>query len=147
MSTIGTIGYATATLPGLIERIAGEGVTLVVDVRAIAASRRPGFAKGQLAAGLAERGLGYLHLRDLGTPADGRAAARAGRHLRMRTIVEAHLTTIEAQAALALLAARVARGERICLLCLEADPRHCHRSIVAEHLARTTGADIRHLVD
>ena len=55
------------------------GVKLLVDVRAVAASRRPGFSKNQLAAGLDERGISYLHLRGLGTPKDGRDAARSGK--------------------------------------------------------------------
>ena len=54
------------------------GVKLLVDVRAVASSRRPGFSKNQLAAGLDERGISYLHLRGLGTPKDGRVAARSG---------------------------------------------------------------------
>ena len=52
---------------------------LLVDVRAVASSRRPGFSKNQLAAGLDERGISYLHLRGLGTPKDGREAARSGK--------------------------------------------------------------------
>ena len=53
-------------------------VRLLVDTRAVAASRRPGFSKRQLAASLDENGIGYLHLRGLGTPAEGRQAARSG---------------------------------------------------------------------
>lgn len=145
MSELWTIGYETATQAGLLDRLAEAGVGLLVDVRAVAASRRPGFAKRQLAAGLEERGLGYLHLRELGTPADGRAEARAGRHAQMRRIFEAHLAGLEPQAALAELTAMVASGRRICLLCLERDPLHCHRSIVAEHVAQRIGSAVRHL--
>jgi len=145
MSELVTIGYETATQAALLDRLAEQGVELLVDVRAVAASRRPGFAKRQLTAGLEERGLEYLHLRELGTPADGRAAARAGRHAEMRRIFEAHLTGLEAQAALAGLAAMVAAGRRVCLLCLERDPLRCHRSIVADHVAQRVGSAIRHL--
>ena len=59
----------------------GAGVKLLVDVRAVASSRRPGFSKNQLAAGLDERGISYLHLRGLGTP-EGRPRGRAQRPVR-----------------------------------------------------------------
>ena len=51
---------------------------MLVDTRAVAASRRPGFSKRQLAASLGEANIGYVHLQKLGTPADGRTAARSG---------------------------------------------------------------------
>ena len=57
------------------------GVKLLVDVRAVTSSRRPGFSKNQLAAGLDERGISYLHLRGLGTPKEGRDR-RAQRQVR-----------------------------------------------------------------
>ena len=68
-------------------------VELLVDVRAVASSRRPGFSKTKLAANLAGKGIDYLHLRGLGTPADGRAAAHAGRVAEMQAIYAEHLRT------------------------------------------------------
>ncbi|HYW06517.1 MAG TPA: DUF488 domain-containing protein, partial [Longimicrobium sp.] len=67
-----------------LDALAEAEIELLVDVRAVASSRRPGFAKTRLAANLAEAGIEYLHLRALGTPAEGRAAARAGKHHEMR---------------------------------------------------------------
>jgi hypothetical protein len=135
-----TIGYDGATPARLIAALRAAGVTGLVDVRAIAASRKPGFAKTALSAALAEAGIGYEHLRALGTPAAGRAAARAGRTGEMRRIFAAHLAGTEAQAALAALSGR-ARRERLCLLCLEADPSQCHRTLVAEAVAAGGGID------
>lgn len=139
-----TIGYEGATPARLIGALRGAGVETLVDVRALANSRRPGFAKTALSAALAEAGIGYAHLKALGTPAEGRAAVRAGRPAEMRRIFAAHLAGLEAQAALAGLAERTGR-ETICLLCLEADPQHCHRTLVAEAVAAETGAAISHL--
>lgn len=113
----------------------GEGVALLVDVRAVASSRRPGFSKTALAANLQEAGIDYLHLRALGTPSDGRAAARAGRHDEMRRIFLDHLQAKSAQAELDVLAEIVRGGRHVALLCFEADPAHCHRTIVAQALA------------
>jgi uncharacterized protein YeaO (DUF488 family) len=90
-------------------------------------------------------GIGYRHLRGLGTPAEGRAAARAGQFDRFERIFRDHLAGLEAQADLAELERLVGDGRRVCLLCLEADPRRCHRSIVAEELSRRLGVEVHHL--
>src|SRR5712691_6135104 len=127
-----TIGYEHATTQAVLDELKRAKVDLVVDVRAVTSSRRPGFSKRQLAAGLDERGIRYLHLRGLGTPSEGRAAARSGRLEDLFRIYEAHLATPDARQELAALAALVRAGERICLLCYERDPGHCHRRRVGE---------------
>ena len=134
MSSLATIGYEGATVDGLLDALREAGVELLVDVRAVASSRRAGFAKTRLAANLAGAGIAYLHLRGLGTPAEGRAAARAGRHEEMHRIFHEHMETLEAQEQLLALAEIVRSGRRACLLCLEADPAHCHRTLVAQAL-------------
>ncbi len=138
--SVATIGYETATPAALVAALKRAGIATVVDVRALANSRRPGFAKRALAAALAEAGIVYDHVPALGTPAAGRQAARAGKPEAMRRIFAAHLAGVEPQAALAELKARAAR-EPVCLLCLEADPAQCHRTLVAEAI----GLPIRHL--
>ncbi|MDX6355202.1 MAG: hypothetical protein QOF98_2105 [Streptomyces sp.] len=145
MTTVATIGYQAATVRTFLEALKQGGVEIVTDVRAVASSRRPGFSKTRLAANLAEAGIGYVHLRGLGTPADGRAAARAGRHGDMRLIFREHLSTGEAQAELEALAELVRSGRRVCLLCFEADPAHCHRSLVGAALGALLPVELAHL--
>lgn len=145
MKTLATIGYEDTTVPRFLETLKGAEVDLLVDVRAVASSRRPGFAKTKLAENVGSVGIEYLHLRGLGTPADGRAAARAGRHEEMRAIFMEHMETPEAQDELERLAELVRGGRRVCLLCLEADPAHCHRSMVAEALQARVPVEVRHL--
>jgi uncharacterized protein (DUF488 family) len=142
---LATIGYESTAVPEFLATLRDAGIELLVDVRAVASSRRPGYAKTALAANLASVGIEYLHLRGLGTPKEGRVAARAGRHAEMHAIFRAHLSTPDAQADLAALADIVEAGRRACLLCLEADPTHCHRSLVADALARRMTLDIVHL--
>lgn len=132
-------------MQSFLDALRHEGVNLLVDVRAVASSRRPGFSKTRLAANVTEAGIDYLHLRALGTPAEGRAAARAGRHEEMRRIFQEHLATPEAQLELETLADLVRSGRRVCLLCYEADPEHCHRSIVATALTDKVPVEIHHL--
>jgi uncharacterized protein (DUF488 family) len=141
---VATVGYQGATVYSVLEALRGAGVELLVDVRAVASSRRPGFAKSALAANLEGVVIDYLHLRDLGTPAPGRAAARAGRHAEMRRIYRAHLKTPAARAALDALA-DVVRARRASLLCFEADPTHCHRSLVVDALAALVPVRVTHL--
>lgn len=145
MDPLWTIGYEDATTETFLEALRGAGVEAVADVRAVASSRRPGFAKTRLAESLAGAGIGYLHLRGLGTPAEGRAAARAGRHHEMRAVYARHLETLAAQADLAALLEMVRAGTRVCLLCLEADPAHCHRSLVAGAVAAELPVYVEHL--
>lgn len=145
MQRVLTIGYQETTQAAVLEALRQAGATMLIDVRAIAASRRPGFAKSQLAAGVSTIGLGYLHLRGLGTPPDGRLAARTGKHDELRRIYGLHLQTPEAQRELAQLASLVEAGQRVCLLCLERQPHHCHRSLLADRLAAELGCKVEHL--
>jgi uncharacterized protein (DUF488 family) len=145
-----TIGYEQSTADAFFDALTQAGVGLLVDVRAVAASRRPGFSKRQLAAGLDERGIGYLHLQRLGTPKEGRLAARSGHADEMLRIFERHLQTPEAQHELdelaALAKASIARSRRpLCLLCYERDPAHCHRQRLAEELHARLGLEVEHL--
>lgn len=142
---LATIGYESATVPTFLDALQAAAVDLLVDVRAVARSRRPGFAKTRLASNLEEAGIRYLHLRGLGTPAEGRAAARAGRHEEMQRIFRDHLDTPAAQADLDSLLDLVRSGQRLCLLCLEANPDHCHRSLVAEAVVERLPVRVSHL--
>jgi uncharacterized protein (DUF488 family) len=140
-----TIGYEHATTRALFDELGDAKVDVVIDVRAVSSSRRPGFSKRQLAAGLDERGIKYLHLRALGTPKEGRLAARAGRRDELFRIFEKHLATPDARQELDELAALARSGQRLCLLCYERDPEGCHRRRIAELIHERTGAAVEHL--
>ena len=144
-TTVATVGYEGTTMPAFLRALREGGVQLLVDVRAVASSRRPGFSTPRLAAHLSEAGIDYLPLRSLGPPADGRAAARSGRHEEMHRIFQAHLRTDEARDGMETLV-ELAQGERrVCLLCFEADPAHCHRTLVAEALGARVPIRVEHL--
>ncbi len=139
-----TSGYEGLVQEQLLDRLVSAGVSTLLDVRAVPQSRKPGFSKTLLGNSAAARGIGYLHLRALGTPKAGRIAARAGRAREMEAIFAAHMATPAAQAGLAE-AIAVAADAPTCLLCFESDPHQCHRRIVAEAIATRSGASIRHL--
>jgi uncharacterized protein (DUF488 family) len=141
---LATIGYERETQAVVIDRLKTAGVEVVVDVRAVAASRRAGFSKTLLAASRNEAGIGYVHLRQLGTPKPGRDAARKGHIAEMHRIFEAHMVEPAAQLELAK-ATEIVREKKTALLCYEADAAGCHRTILANWICGTLGCEIENL--
>jgi uncharacterized protein (DUF488 family) len=141
-----TIGYEQAKPAAVLDELKQAKIDTLVDVRAVAASRRPGFSKRQLSASLDEAGIAYLHFQKLGTPAGGRQAARAGDRGTLWRIYEKHIRKPEPQAELADLAALVKSGKRIALLCYCRDPKTCHRWRICTHLEKRLALDIKDLI-
>lgn len=139
-----TIGYEGATLAEVLAQLKTAGVETLVDVRAVAASRRAGFSKTLLAESLKAEGIDYLHLRALGTPKAGRDAAKKGYIREMRAIFADHLAEPASQLQLAQLRT-VASNRRVAMLCFEADPAGCHRAVLAEWLAAEDGFEVVNL--
>jgi uncharacterized protein (DUF488 family) len=140
-----TVGYERDTQPAVIERLKAAGVELVVDVRAVASSRKAGFSKTLLSASLNAEGIGYVHLRELGTPKPGRIAARKGHVAEMHEIFKAHMDEPAAQLELAKATELVRGGQKVALLCYEADAHACHRTIVAERICDVLKCEIENL--
>lgn len=141
---LATIGYETSTLPDVIQRLKSAGVEVVIDVRAVASSRKAGFSKTLLANSLKEAGVDYVHLQKLGTPKPGRDAARNGQIDRMHDIFNAHMEEPEPQMQLGQ-AIDIAKGRKAALLCYEDDHLGCHRSILADSMTREAGFEIENL--
>jgi uncharacterized protein (DUF488 family) len=139
-----TIGYKGGTVDAFIRALKKARVELVLDIRAAPVSRKKGFSKNQLAAHLTAAGIGYRHLRGLGTPKRGRDAARGGDLESFERIFLAHMDEPEALLDLGE-AIALAQSRPVCLLCLERDPKHCHRTIVANRMVGETGQKLLHL--
>ena len=137
-----TIGYEGTTLGEFLGALKTAGVKRVIDVRALPLSRRSGFSKSPLRDALGEAGIDYVHLKALGTPAAGRTAARAGRHAEMARIYTGQLELPEAIAQSAQMLA-MAEEDPSALLCMERDPRHCHRTLLLDAVAGD--AEVVHL--
>jgi uncharacterized protein (DUF488 family) len=129
-----TIGYEGATVAEFLAALQKAGVERVIDIRAVPNSRRPGFSKTPLRNALAEAGIDYVHLRALGTPADGRAAARAGRKDELKRIYAGQLELPEAIAETGKML-DLSREKPSALLCYERDPAACHRTLLLEAVA------------
>ena len=136
-----TIGYEQVKPAAVLRELKSAKVDLLVDTRAVAASRRPGFSKRQLAAAL-----DYLHLEKLGTPVEGRQAARAGDTDALWRIYDKHAKMPEAQAELGELVSLIKSGKRIALLCYCRDPKRCHRSRIVSNIKKRTRVKVKDLI-
>lgn len=116
-----------------VDCLRSAGVEVLADVRAVPLSRRPGFSKNILAAGLREAGIDYAGFKALGTPAEGRAAARRNDLAALSRIYAGQLEMPDAMAQGAMLQ-DLARERKIALLCFERQPACCHRSLLAQAL-------------
>jgi uncharacterized protein (DUF488 family) len=141
-----TIGYEQTPARAVLDELEQAGVKLLVDVRAVTSSRRPGFSKNQLSASLGDRGIAYLHLRGLGTPKQGRLARRSGKFDELHEIYTTHLKTPQAREEIDELSALVNQSGPVCILCYERDHRHCHRRWIAEIIEGRNGVTVENLI-
>jgi uncharacterized protein (DUF488 family) len=137
-----TIGYEATTMADFLSALEKAGVERIIDVRAVPNSRRPGFSKNPLKNALAEVGIEYVHLKALGTPADGRAAARAGKQDDLERIYAGQLELPEAMVQAEQMR-ELAEEKPSALLCYEREPAQCHRSLLLAAVARD--ASVTHL--
>jgi uncharacterized protein (DUF488 family) len=127
-----TIGYEGKTTEGLVAALTGNKVALIVDVRAVPNSRNNGFSKSGLSAVLSRNGIGYVHIRELGTPKYLRARLKANKdfagfkngYRRQLDFIPDVLKDL----------AEMVVNKDCCLLCLEEHYADCHRSILADEV-------------
>lgn len=137
-----TIGYEATTMAEFLAALKAARVERIIDVRALPLSRRPGFSKTPLRNALDEVGIDYVHLKALGTPADGRSAARAGKQSELERIYAAQLGLPEAMVQAEQMR-ELASEKPSALLCFEREPTQCHRSLLLDAVARD--AEVTHL--
>jgi len=124
-----TIGYEGATMDEFVYASQRAGVERVIDVRALPLSRRPGFSKTPLKGALAEAGIDYVHLKPLGTPKEGRDAAKRGDRVTLERVYDAQLAMPETIVAAEEMK-RLAAEKPSALVCYERDPHDCHRTLL-----------------
>lgn len=139
-----TIGYEGAEINDFIATLQASEVKTLIDVRELPLSRKHGFSKNSLRDQLKCAGISYLHVKQLGDPKPGRDAARAGRMDDFRRIFGKHIKQEASQAAL-LGVVPVIESGGACLLCFERCHTDCHRSIVADELAKLTEFELTHI--
>ena len=130
------VGYEGLAIDEFCAKLLDLGISVVVDVRLNALSRKRGFSKNGIRAALAEVGVEYLHRPALGNPKDNRdgfavPGSRAGDAA--RNLYRGFLATPRAEEAL-LEIATLAHSTRVALMCFERDQHECHRELVIECL-------------
>jgi len=141
-----TVGHSTRPLAEFLAMLAAAGVEMLVDVRTVPRSRRnPQFAREALPAALREAGIGYEHLRALGGLRRSRpdSVNTAWRNDAFRGYAD-HMQTEEFEAGLARLL-EIARHARTAIMCAEAVPWRCHRSLIADALV-ARGVPVEHVL-
>jgi 3-methyladenine DNA glycosylase/8-oxoguanine DNA glycosylase len=140
-----TIGHSTRTFDELVALLRTFGVTLLADIRTVPRSRRnPQFNRDSLPSALRSRRLRYAHLPELGGLRRSSADSpnKAWRNLSFRGYAD-HMLSAEFEAGLEKL--RLLAGQhRVALMCAEAVPWRCHRSLVADALT-VRGAKVEHI--
>ena len=130
-----TIGHSTRTLEEFIGLLQVHGATRVVDVRTVPRSRHnPQFNKTSLPRALKKAGLSYVHLPGLGglRHAKRDSINMGWRNASFRGYAD-YMQTPEFEPGLEELI-RLAKQERITIMCAEAVPWRCHRSLIADAL-------------
>lgn len=130
-----TIGHSTRTLEKFIGLLKTHGATRVVDVRTVPRSRHnPQFNKASLPGSLRKAGLGYVHMPGLGglRHAKPDSVNLGWRNASFRGYAD-YMQTTEFEQSLDELI-QLAKQDRIVLMCAEAVPWRCHRSLIADAL-------------
>jgi len=130
-----TVGHSTRPIEAFIELIVAHGVTQLIDVRTVPRSRHnPQFNEDALPAPLAAANIGYAHASGLGgfRPTTPDSPNAGWRNLSFRGYAD-YMQTTDFAANLASVI-ELARTDRIALMCAEAVPWRCHRSLIADAL-------------
>ena len=141
-----TIGHSTRTLEDLVGLLQVYGVRLVVDVRSIPRSRRnPQFNQVNLSAGLKESGIGYVQLKELGGLRQPKSDSqnKGWRNESFRGFAD-YMQTPEFEAGMNELI-KLAKDGPVAIMCAEAVPWRCHRSLIADALL-VRGVSVEHIM-
>jgi uncharacterized protein (DUF488 family) len=127
-----TIGYEGKTAEGLLEVLIRNGVTLIIDVRAVPNSRGAGFSKSQLNEFLNRSNIDYVHIKELGTPKYLRDLFKTNKDF--KAFKQGYLRQLDVIPDILENLAEMVVGNECCLLCLEREYDDCHRSILADEV-------------
>jgi uncharacterized protein (DUF488 family) len=146
--TIWTIGHSTRTIEEFVRALQSHGIKLVADVRLLPGSKRyPQFNKESLAKSLADHGIGYEHLPELGGRRKPRKNSRnaAWRNEAFRGYAD-YMETVEFSRGIAQLQEMTDKYGATAIMCAEAVWWRCHRSLIADYL-KAQGGEVIHIID
>lgn len=139
-----TIGYEGLDIDDFLSLLRENGIQTVVDIRELPLSRKRGFSKRALEAELHSAGCEYVHLVKLGCPKSVRDQYRVDGNWKNYT--KGFLKHLKGQQESIAELAALAASSDCALLCYEADPNFCHRSMVANAVSEVAGLKIHHIL-
>ena len=139
-----TIGYEGMQIDGFLNLLLSSGIRTIIDVRKNAVSRVYGFYGSTLASIAKRVGIGYRHVPELGIPSEWRINLDSEEDLSALFMKYRGEVLPSVENSVANIASLIVQKPSV-LMCLESNPVHCHRSIVAEEVSRVTGLSIRDL--
>lgn len=139
-----TMGYSGTSVGGFLEACSRNGIKQILDVRNNPWSRKPGFSKKALSEHCRRARIEYLNIPELGAPRELRKDL-AGPGSRMDLLDYYQNVILPERRPEIDRAIEYIRRAPTALVCLEADPAECHRSRLADELARVSGLTVEHL--
>lgn len=146
MSNIHTIGHSTRTIDEFIDLLRAHGIGQLVDIRTVPRSRHnPQFAQDALSLSLATAGIAYVYLKDLGglRPKQANSKNTGWRNQSFRNYADYMQTDAFVEAIEKLIT--LAEATRTAIMCAEAVPWRCHRSLVGDALL-VRGFEVRDIM-
>ncbi len=127
-----TLGYEGMTVDEYFQILHENGIAVLADVRDLPISRKKGFSKAALAEKCGQKSILYVHFKDLGCPKEIRHAYRKDKDWEVFQQKYVPYLQTKSQAIDELIS--TASFNTVCLLCFEADPAGCHRSLICEEI-------------
>jgi uncharacterized protein (DUF488 family) len=131
-----TIGYEGLTIDSFLNKLIGNNISVVVDVRSNPQSMKYGFSKKSFKQYIESAGMKYIHIPELGIPSIMRKGL--GKSVSHRTVFKTYETKLlpKQEIQIKQLIDLTNQNERSALVCFEADHSFCHRHTLVEYLQK-----------
>ncbi|MEM2105545.1 MAG: DUF488 domain-containing protein [Candidatus Bathyarchaeia archaeon] len=129
--TVWTIGYSNRSMNAFLELLREHEIQVLVDIRSFPTSKIEHFKRENMEKWLSESGIEYIWL---GKELGGYRKGGYKRHMRTKLFREGVKKLLE-----------IATQKRTCIMCMETNPKYCHRRFIAAHLERK-GVKVVHII-
>ncbi|MGQ9624704.1 MAG: DUF488 domain-containing protein [Candidatus Bathycorpusculaceae bacterium] len=127
-----TIGHSNRSVKEFLELLCEHKIQVIVDVRSFPTSKVEHFKRERMERRLPEHGLEYVWL---GEELGGYRRGGYKRHMRTKTFREGTRKLLE-----------IAQNKRTCIMCMEPNPKYCHRRFISAQLERK-GVKVQHIIE